>query len=180
MKACKLNKKNQTGFSLIEVLIVVGILGAVIYGVVTMYTSYKGRAAVNAFAFGSIELAVNIREAFLKVDRTYENVTTANVKASPGVIPSAMIVGDNVQNPWGGAITFAAANYASGTKNAIAITSPGVPKEACLRVAKILRSSFIGLTINGTEVKGDSKKMTSVAISSACNADKNTMIFIHQ
>lgn len=180
MKAYKLNKKTQGGFSLAELLIVIVVIGVLMAVMLGMYSKYKERSAINSFATGSIELAVNIREAFLQVDRSYENVTTANVKASPGVIPSEMIVGANIQNPWGGAITFAAADYASGTKNAVAITSAGIPKVACLGVAKILKSSFIGLSINATEVKGDSKKMTSTNVSSACNADKNTMIFIHQ
>ena len=87
-------RSSEEGFTLVELLVVVAILGVLLAIAVPSYLGYKGRAADNA-AKANIRAALPIAEAYYNDKGSYTGMTVAVLKASydSGIAPSLAIYG---------------------------------------------------------------------------------------
>lgn len=173
--------KHQKGFSLLEVLAVIVI---VVIGMAGLYAMFGGGLAGAKGVNHAQQLTgLYVGGKSLYPSPSYTGIS-ANQIITAGKAPSDMVngtgAGATLSNPWGGSVTVAAANYGTGTSNAIAISSPQIPTNECNTVINTVASTFNVIKVGSTTVKDDSAGtvLSSSAVTTACAASgSNTVVF---
>ena len=150
MKSMKLPNRLQKGFSLVEIMLVLGLV-AVFIGVVFMtYSKVKSNSDVNT----EVQNITAIQGGIHRLYASQSNFTglsnaviiAANIPANTTFTPGST----TITNRWGGSVV-AAPSAAPATT--YTITTDTVPQTECTDLASELAGNFRQVSINGTVVK---------------------------
>lgn len=146
--------RHQRGFSLIELLIVIGIIIALVAAVILFRPAIMNMAKSVQAAMRITSTAESLSQAFRTANGDYS--TLSNTNAINGRwVPDAWVQGTNLQlrNEWGGAITLSSTNLDGGSNNAYQIVSASIPSSACSRIVESAGMGMETVTVGTTEVK---------------------------
>ena len=173
-----LRQLKQRGFGLLEVILSLAVIGILSYLVFTIFGGASTTASIKRETDNMAFVASRIPRIFAS-QGNYAGITTATMitaKAFPdSMAPSGATV---VSNSFKGNVTVAPANIL-GTNDGFAITSAGIPQDACGEIASTSANAFTQIAINGTVVRSLTNPNVQVsATAAACNdATNNTIIF---
>lgn len=80
----KMKRKNQGGFTLIELMIVIAIIGILAAIAIPQFTAYKN-SAFNAAAMDDLKIAAIAQEAYFADEFTYTNSTSLLISPTYGL-----------------------------------------------------------------------------------------------
>lgn len=172
-------KKIKNGFTLVEVLIVLGIASVIVAGVYITYSIVRSGNQANEEVRNMIVLRENIKKMF-SMQGTYSGLNTALV-AKSGFVPSNIKTdGTNLSNVWGNNYTISPVQISTpgGTFTNLFRVQSIVPKNACEKVVQGLTSwDALSISSGATEynvkIPGDDTVYAS-NILSGCGANSST------
>lgn len=179
MKFLNLNRKQKNGFTLIEILLVVGFIAIAGIGVYSVYSKVQINSAANTEARNIDALRAGIKGLFAPVSSTagLGNLVINNASITPQPMRNA--AADGIVNSFGGVVTVASAgNPTAG--DSFTITYNGVPSAACTKLVTGTGSQFEGVTVAGNVVKayGANTQVDVVAATAQCGSgDTVTIVF---
>lgn len=147
------SSKNQKGFSLIELLLVVGFIALVSLGVYTVYSKVQSANSANTETSNLSTLRAGVKNLY-GANATYVGVGNAvlnNAKITPdGMRAIPFVVGDAViTNSFGGAVTVAVASLGAGVNNGFTITYNAVPGDICTKLVTTAGRGFDTVGVGG-------------------------------
>lgn len=186
MKLLKINKKKVArGFTLVEVLLVVGFIALASIGVYVVYNKVQTGNAANTESRNIDTVRAGIKNIY-GGSTNYNGLTETialNARIVPDTMRSTASQGGTIQNSFGGTVTIASATFGSGVAdNAFAITYNNVPLDVCAKLTTSAGVGFNKVTVNGTTVKDTSTStgntINVATVASSCNLDAgNVLVF---
>lgn len=173
----KMNTKTQKGFSLVELLAVIGVGGAIIAGALLLLSQVNEKNSIN-------EASKNISAIYANLDQLYrEDPTTGLTTAAgiaAGVFPNNMrATATTVTNSWNGAVNVAADATATGFVLDFQAVQGG---NVCTTIVRNQRkvgwtsigmaSSAAGTTAPGTLTPVNSLTINSIASGCGSSGDR--------
>jgi type II secretory pathway pseudopilin PulG len=177
------NKKVQKGFTLVEILLVVGFIALAGIGIYTVYSKVQMsnaaltegknldtlRAGVKGL-YGGSQNYVGLINKVLNDAR----VTPDPMRAVPYVIGATAI-----NNTFGGAVTVLPLNLGGGTNNGFEVTYPNVPGAVCAKLVTGAGNAWDAITVNGAIVKAFGTGTINIAtLATNCAGDTGAGITI--
>lgn len=186
MKLFKLNKKKiARGFTLIEVLLVVGFIALASIGVYVVYNKVQTGNAANTEARNVDALRAGVKNIY--GGSTSYNGLTNTVALNARIVPDNMRTSGSttaITNSFGGTVTLGTVTFGTGAaaNNAFTIQYAGVPIDVCAKLVTTAGAGFNRVQVNGTEVKSTitatGNELNVATTASSCNQDAgNTLIF---
>lgn len=176
----KMNKK-QKGFSLVELLAVIGVGGAIIAGALLLLSQVNERNSIN-------DASKNISAIFANLDQLYREDPTTGLTTAVAI--TAGIFPNNMKNPtpttvtnfWNGTVDVASVSAGAGFRVDYQEVQGG---NVCTTIVKNQRKvgwTDIGISSNTTGTTApaslsDVASMTISSISTACG-DSDSKVFI--
>jgi len=175
----KLNSKNK-GFTLIEILLVVGFIALASVGVYTIYSKVQLSSAANTESRNLDTIRAGVKQLY-GASSAYDTVTNTVVNAGRLTPENMKTAGDNtkITNSFGGSVVLAPANLGGGTNNGFTITYNNVPGAVCSRLVMTGGSQFDRVLIGGSVAKefGENRVKEDVA-TIACDGAPNNGITV--
>jgi prepilin-type N-terminal cleavage/methylation domain-containing protein len=140
--AMKTSARLQSGFSLVEILLVIGIIGALMIGAFIVYPKVQLSRQVNEMVERSTIISASTQQFF--GDRSYAGLTTATALSAGILEPSQTI------SPWG-----AVELNATSSGNGFRLDFTGLPRDACQKMVAALEPNASSMRIGTTFVKFD-------------------------
>jgi len=178
-------KKKMRGFTLIEVLLVVGFIALASIGVYITYNKVQSGNAANTESRNIDTIRAGIKNIY-GGSTNYKDLSN-QVALQARIVPDNMRTADSntaITNSFGGAVVIATTRFpgAGAENNAFTITYDGVPIDVCAKLATGAGAGFNLVTVNGTVVKDTSKTtgnaLDVAATAGACSLDAgNVLIF---
>lgn len=165
----KLKLGNKKGFTLVEILLVVGFIAIASIGIYVVYAKVNAGGQANAEARNLDVLRAGIKNLY-GANKNYDKITEEVVNQA-GITPDAMNRGKSIINTFGGAVTVKSADMGKGSNNAFEITYENVPPDVCAKLAPTAGAQFDTLTVGSSEAKkyGDNQ-IDPAMIAAGCNA----------
>jgi prepilin-type N-terminal cleavage/methylation domain-containing protein len=166
MKSISFNQAKAKGFSLIELLLVLGVLAILLVAAFVVYPQVRDRNQANAEVSNLTALKANITNLYASRGGNYDGLNTG-VANQARAFPSSMNggrYGASIQPAaaWGGNVTVAVnaaptttTQTPSGVLSAnrsFSITYAGVPDGVCLGLVSGAASNFQGVRVGTIEV----------------------------
>jgi prepilin-type N-terminal cleavage/methylation domain-containing protein len=169
--------KRTAGFSLIELLVALAIIGVLLFFVLRNKDSATNTGLSNAQVTQTSAI-VNALVKKVVTNGDFTGLTTQKAIDSQQ-LPSDAIKNGAIVNAFNGAITVAAANWGTGTNNAVAVTFTGIPGSACKPLVTALSgdNSVVGITVGTTVLKNATTTFSESAAITPCNNATNTLLF---
>lgn len=171
MKLCNINKKKAArGFTLIEILLVVGFIALAGIGIYVVYNKVQTGNAANTEARNLDTLRAGVKNLY--GGTVNYGTVTETVLLQGRVVPDSMrdAAGTAIINSFGGTVTVRPTTFGGGAaNNAFIITYPNVPLDVCSKFTTIGGNGFNQVVVNGTTVKD-----TSAATGNAIDVAKTT------
>lgn len=168
--------KNKKGFSLLELLLVMGIIAALIVGAFVVYP--KVRASNNAATESkNIALIQSSARSLYAAKGNYNGLyTTVLTKAD--LIPKSMINKNGYPvNSFGGVITVMAEAINGRVDTGFMISSSGFPPAECIKIISSVASNFYMVRVNSSNyVKQAGKKLDMEEAVKQCSAKESNSI----
>jgi len=133
--------RQQKGFTLIEVLVVLAIAGAALAGVLVFQANAESRNRVNNTINAVINTVGNVKSIYASAG-SYATVTSANLVNAGVVTPPFTISGTTILDPWGGTVTVGG----SGPFFGMSFLAPD--NETCVRLVSALASNAVRVTVH--------------------------------
>ncbi len=169
MKFLNLNRKQKNGFTLIEILLVVGFIAIAGIGVYSVYSKVQINSAANTEARNIDALRAGVKGLFAPAASTagLQNSVVNNASITPQPMRTADV--NVIQNGFGGLVTIATATQVS-AGDSFTILYEDVPGAACTKLVTGTGSQFEGVTVGATVVKpyGANTQVDIVASTTAC------------
>lgn len=133
-------RQEQRGYGLVEAAIVLGVVAVVIGGIWTVSAAVMESYKVNKTIDGILTIARNIQNLIsLTASSAIGNVRlTENIIS--GAIPSDWIKGNEIKNPFGGAVYIYNSLPTGGFNNTFDVRLVGVPESACIKLISKISS----------------------------------------
>lgn len=165
---------NRKGFSLIEILIVVGFVALASVGIYKIYNKVQEGAMANTESRNLDTIRAGVKTLY-GAKNNFASVTNIVVNAAritPDNMKTSVTSTDGViTNAFGGAVTIAPVSLGAGTNNGFEITYEAVPGPVCSKLLSGGGGQFDRVTVAGAVVKAfGSDSMDEAASSVACNA----------
>lgn len=182
MKLFTINKKKAArGFTLIEILLVVGFIALAGIGIYVVYNKVQTGNAANTEARNLDTLRAGVKNLY-GASVNYSGIAPS-VLLNGRVVPDNMrdAAGANIINSFGGTVTVAAATYGGGAaNNAFSIGYPNVPADVCSKFVTVGGNAFNRVVVGTTQVKDTaSGQILDVAgMTTACNVTGGTGVTI--
>ncbi len=171
-----LRKKNK-GFTLVEILLVVGFIALASIGIYAVYNKVTTTSKANQENNNLQTLKTGIKQLFGN-QGNFTGLTETVIRNSR-LAPQQMNTGaaGGLINMFGGTVTIAPQLF--GSFNGFRITSNSVPGDVCVKLVATASGTFEQITANGTIVKpiGSNNPINPATVTTACNADTVTMLF---
>ncbi|WP_233977430.1 type 4 pilus major pilin [Pectobacterium versatile] len=184
MKINNVNHKIQQGFSLLELLLVLGTIAALIVGAFIVYPKAQAaqRAEIESKKIATIQAGI---KSLYAASATYTGLTNSAANKA-GLFPANMIkiagAATNIVNTWKGYVTLApAASGPSGTAgSAFTITYTGVPAAECTKIISAVAGNVYLAQVGTTTVKDVESNLDIEATTEACSigGNSNTLVLI--
>jgi len=146
-------RKGRKGFSLLELLLVLGIIAALIVAAFIVYPKVQAYRNVKIEASNISTLKSEISSLYSSTIGSMPNSYSLNgVLINAKVVPENMIIGNKIRNTWGGDVytgTYDIANAA-----AFVIQYNHVPRDECAKLVMQTATGFEQVVV-GSEVAGD-------------------------
>ena len=150
-------RNNARGFSLIELLLVLGVLAILLVAAFVVYPQVRDRNQANAEVSNLTTIKANINNLYASKGGNYTGLTNT-VALNARAYPQNMVIAagaDPVANPaaaaaaWGGAVTTV---VNAGSARLFDITYAAVPDGVCLGLVSGAAGNFENITVDGTTV----------------------------
>lgn len=179
--------RNQ-GFSLIEMLLVLGVLAVLLIGAFVVYPKVKAQNQANEMATHMTMIKANVQKSFLS-QASYKGLdtTTANKARS---FPESMNGGDfaighsGIRSPWGGIVYVDGINAVTPTPNgnipvyrSFYIRLADIPSDICMPLLSSVAGHYESIKVGTTELLDKSGLNTSLAAQTCANSQPQTIIF---
>lgn len=166
MKSVSFNRNNAKGFSLIELLLVLGVLAILLVAAFVVYPQVRDRNQANTEASNLTSIKAGVNNLYASKGGNYTGLT-AGVANQARVFPASMNQGTYtdaapITSSWGGTVAVAvngAATAATRTPGGViaanrsfTITYSSVPDGVCLPLVSSAANNFQGVTVGTTEV----------------------------
>lgn len=158
--------KAQKGFTLIEVLIVVSIAAAMLFGIFTVANRISERQAIAETVDGLNLMAAEARTAF-RAQGSFAGATPA-VLVNMRIPPVAMITGATITHNLGPGGVIAVAPGGTPPNTLLTFTVPGVPIEMCTRLVTGAEGAFDQVMVGTTIVKAIGGRLDPAALATQC------------
>lgn len=177
MKLLKVNKNKNAGFTLLELLLVIGIAAIIGAGIYMVYNKVSVGQQAESESRTLDTLRAGVKSIYA-ASPDYGTVTKA-VLIAGRVVPDNMVSGTNLVNSFGGSVTVLPKNLGAGTNNGFEITYPSVPGAVCAKLVTTAGAQFDAVTVGTTAVKtfGTNAPIDVAATTTACNAASVTILF---
>ena len=159
------------GFTLIELMITLGVISALSAGTYVGYRIYQTREQTNTAVQSSRTLATTLMSTYGKTG-SFANLSTQDIihgKLSPSNLP---VSNQALKSPWGGSVTVSPAV----SNEAYAITWGQVPSGTCVNMASQLNRDFSAIQINGQVATKNQTPLNIHQISQLCQSNNNTVV----
>jgi len=172
----RVNKKTK-GFSLIELLLVIGIIGLITVAVVSRYSDAQAASKAQKAQDAILRITTAVKRIY-QLNPNYVGLTPAVLINHRGV-PAEMVTGTTITNQWGGTVLIAPTNVSGGRNNAFTVTWPSVPENECARIITTVSSAADKVTVGTTDVKalGAAGGVNPATVGTACANSANSLIF---
>lgn len=161
----KMLSSRQSGFTLVEIMLVIGLISAIAIGAFMIFPKLQMSQNVNEMSTRALSVSASTHQFF--GGRSFTGLTNASA-ISAGI----MDVNDTA-TPWGN-MNISAAN--SGNEFQLEFTR--VPSGACTRLVEALDPNSKELRVGNTVVKSASVMFSFTTISTACTPASNTVVFL--
>lgn len=179
----KINRKRK-GFSLLELLLVLGIIAALIVAAFIVYPKVRTSQIVDAEA----KNIATIRAGLLALYSATSNISGVNntVGINAQIFPDNMLVKSggtvsDVVNGFKGKVSLSSTNFVSMGKVVFNISYANIPQEACVKLVSAVAPSMAIISVNGNYAKSELSNVDwdVATASSACTAGGaiSTIIF---
>lgn len=180
MKSLNFNRNTAKGFSLIELLLVLGVLAILLVAAFVVYPQVRDRNQANAEVSNLTTIKANINNLYASRGGNYDGLTN-EVAVNARAFPQNMVVGDAtaadaVQAAWGGVV----AVDEGATAREFTITYNEVPQGVCLGLVSGAAGNFSGIEVGtgGTSLIDSNGQFDPGAAAAACAAaDGQTVVF---
>lgn len=175
-----LNRKQKRGFTLIEILLVVGFIALAGIGIYTIYSKVTLNNAANTESRNIDTIRAGVKNLFAGAPTTTGLTNTVVNNAS--ITPTNMVTAGNpaiITNSFGGAVTVTPTTLVA-TNDGFRITFPSVPGAVCTKLVTGTGSQFEQVTVGTTVVKtlGTNTSVNIANATTACAADTGTGVTI--
>lgn len=165
MKILKEIEKKQRGFTLIEFMVVIALIGLGLVLVVTQF-GQANEANRTSTAIKNITSLAGGVSSFKGTRTGYTGLSASGLLATNAVPDNMLGTANQITNVFGGAVTLAAAT----DTNQYTMTYATVPVGSCVEIASRVNSSFVSVTVTGGTT-GTAGQITSLSIANTeCNA----------
>ena len=158
-------RAKQGGFSMMEVLLVLGVAAVIIAGVIGLYSTVQDQQAGQAEA-NAVHITVSeLSKIYRGKPKTGLNNTVA---VSLGVVGGFDAGVSTVTNSWGKAVTIVPGqiNFAD---DAISLTME-VEKDTCATLVTATENAGFSINVNGTAVKSNGGSINVTTLATQCQA----------
>ena len=171
------SKKAAAGFTLVEILLVVGFIALAGIGIYTIYNKVQVSSSANAEGRNLDALRAGVKNLYGGsssyaglINRTLNDarITPDSMRAVPYVAGATAI-----NNSFGGAVIVTPVTLGGGAaNNGFQITYPNVPGDVCAKLVTVAGKGFDQVSIGGTTVKAFGTNNLQVdAVATNCAAD---------
>lgn len=195
MSASFLRARRQKGFSLIEILLVLGVIAILAIAAFVIYPSVRNRSQANSEVQNLNSIKASINTLYSASGGNYRTLT-AGIANQARVFPSSMN-GSNfsasapIVSSWGGSVSLVVNTAATTTtqtpggsipaNRSFSITYADVPAAVCLPLVTGASISFQGVRVGTTEVMaaadGAQAGVDPALAAVACGAGSPTVVF---
>jgi len=166
-------KRREQGLSVLEIVIIALVGLILLAAVLVVYHRFQRDNEVSDGISDLTSTISSIESQFQGQPSYGASGTSLNSLAIDAkLVPSTMIVNGNLQDPWGGAVSIAAASQG------FTITYNGLPQSACEALGKLQIGGLLSVTINGTAIPGGQNPPANnpVAVDGACTSGNGNTI----
>lgn len=162
--------KNKKGFSLVELLAVLGVGGAMVAGALTLVSNVQTKREVKLHSENISTIFNNMQNLF--ANESMDSTVTTEVLVTAGVFPNQLNIntaGDKVKTPGGGDVEVTPAT------DGFTLTYEKINSASCVEVVLAQRDvgwdSYEAGASGGSLSGSDFNAATVVSISGACDTD---------
>lgn len=164
------NRINKKGFSLLELILVLGVIASLVIAAFIMYPKVRSMQRVDA-GVKTLSLIKNVIDTNSSVSKNLTWLTTENIMKMQ-VIPIDMIKGNKIINSWGGEIKV---STMGGSSQYYLIEYTQVPIEDCIGFLSLVAKSgdnFSQVRGNGLNINFTGDRNLSI-ITTFCSSKIN-------
>lgn len=167
MKNVSFNQKNAKGFSLVELLLVLGVLAILLVAAFVVFPQVRDRNQANAEVTNLTTIKAGASNLYASRGGDYTGLTNT-VAIDARLFPTSMPVTGTgasraVTSSWGQPVTVAAADAADGGPRRFNITYNAVPPGVCLGMVAGAATNFEQVTVGTTAVITDGTTATELS-----------------
>lgn len=145
-------KKHTLGFSLIELLLVLGVLAILLTAAFVVYPKVRDDSLTGRVVNNSVATAANVTHLFHHSYSGLTNTTAINAR----LVPERMVLDRSssaLASEWGGNVTVSSAGL---NNKGWRMVYEDVPSSICTQMATRLSAHFTSVAINGQVIKDSS------------------------
>lgn len=169
-------RNKRKGFSLLELLLVMGIIAALIIAAFVVYPKIQAAQRANV-EISNISIIESGIKSLYSSSADYTGVSTTTL-LNAKIFPDNMVKSGAVYNVFKGRVTVEYSNYSDGSYQ---IFYYNVPDVECSKITAGVFNKFGQIQINGTVIKSKSQDITVdiAKITSYCNNDNNNRLIFN-
>jgi len=166
MKSVSFNRNTSKGFSLIELLLVLGVLAILLVAAFVVYPQVRDRNQANTEVSNLTTIKAGINNLYAAKGGNYAGLSTP-IANQARIFPQNMnggsyAPGASVQTAWGGAVTVTPATGTAPREFTIAYAS--VPEGVCLGLVSGAAGNFKDVTVGGGSTGGTGGSTSGVSV----------------
>lgn len=175
-------KAKHAGFSLIELLLVLGVLAILLIAAFVVYPQVRDRNQANAEIQKITAIKANLTNLYASRGGNYTGMLASTVIQAKAV-PASSVEGTLIKSAWGKEIMFSVDSGASTATMTPGRTFPQgryysiiyaeVPNSICLPLVSGAAGNFQGIRVNDTQVIGSDGQLDVGIASRACSLTQN-------
>ena len=175
-------RKSKKGFSLLELLLVLGIIAALVVAAFIVYPKVQASQRAQAESNNIATIQAGVKALYTSSSSFTGLTNTVAVQAK--IFPDNMLSGSGTAakpiNAFKGNVMLAATatGPSSATGSSFTITYDNVPAAECVKIATAAAGNFYITTVGTKVVKAAGGTLDVAATAAACtNATSNTLVF---
>lgn len=182
MKSISFNQAKAKGFSLIELLLVLGVLAILLVAAFVVYPQVRDRNQANAEVSNLTAIKANVTNLYASKGGNYAGLTNT-VAVQARVFPSNMTTStgstsSTANSAWGGTVAVVAAGTGTSANREFTVTYSTVPSGVCLGLVSGAAGNFKQIRVGSTDVMtGTPASFQPATAATACNASDPTVVF---